>query len=68
MDILIRTMVKEMKNQLIKTNLPWTIKFAVEPNQNTIYDEFCKQVLTIHEGIFKICFSFTITISLSYYN
>jgi hypothetical protein len=49
-DILIRTMTKEMKNQLIKTELPLTIKFVSQPNQDTIYNEFCKQVLTIQEG------------------
>ncbi len=49
-DILIRMMTKEMKNQLIKTELPLTIKFVSQPNQDTIYNEFCKQVLTIHEG------------------
>lgn len=52
-DVMIRTMVKEMKTQLIKTGLPLTIKFVAEPDQNTIYDEFCKQVLTTQEGISK---------------
>jgi len=49
-DIMIRTMVKEMKNQLIKTDLPLTVKFVAQPNQHTIYNEFCKQVLTAQEG------------------
>ena len=49
-DSLIPMMVKEMKQQLIKTDLPLTVKFVSQPNQDTIYNEFCKQVLTIQEG------------------
>jgi len=66
-DILIRTMVKEMKIQLIKTDLPLTIKFVVKSNQDTIYNEFCKQVLTTQEGNVKL-FLLEIISVLSYGN
>ncbi len=53
-DNIIRIMVKEMKNQLIKTDLPMTVKFVTHPDQDTIYNEFCKQVLTTQEGNIKL--------------
>jgi hypothetical protein len=45
-DLVVKTMVIEMKNQLIMRNLPLTVKFIVRPDQQNVYDEFCKQVLT----------------------
>jgi O-acetyl-ADP-ribose deacetylase (regulator of RNase III) len=44
-DLVVKTMVKEMKNQLIMRSLPLTVKFIVQPDQQNVYDEFCKQVL-----------------------
>ena len=26
--------------------LPWTVKFIIHPNQQNVYDEFCKQLLS----------------------
>jgi hypothetical protein len=53
-------MVKEMKTQLTKRNLSWTVKFIVQPGQHNVYDEFCKQILTTqHDGNDKILLSFT---------
>jgi hypothetical protein len=46
-------MVKEMKDQIKMRNLPWTVKFVIQPEQHNIYDEFCKQVLSSQEGIVK---------------
>jgi O-acetyl-ADP-ribose deacetylase (regulator of RNase III) len=54
-DIVVKTLVKEMKNQLTMRDSPLTVKFVIEPDQQNIYDEFCKQVLTSQEGIFLIC-------------
>lgn len=48
-EIVVNTFVLEMKKQLIKRNLPWNVKFIVQPNQQNIYDEFCKQVLTTQD-------------------
>jgi hypothetical protein len=53
-DLVVKTMVKEMKSQLIIRNLPLTVKFVVQPNQQNIYDEFCKQVLTTQNDRGKI--------------
>jgi hypothetical protein len=54
--IVVKTMVLEMKRQLIKRNLPWEVKFVIQSDQPDIYDEFCKQVLTMHDGKEKIFF------------
>jgi hypothetical protein len=53
-DVVVKTLVKEMKNQLTMRNLPLTVKFVIQPDQQNIYDEFCKQVLTAQDGIIKI--------------
>jgi len=45
-DVIVKTMVKEMKQRIEKENLPWTVKFIVHPSQQNVYDEFCKQVLS----------------------
>ncbi|CAF2766059.1 unnamed protein product [Rotaria sp. Silwood2] len=61
-DIVVKTMVLEMKKNLIKRNLPWTVKFVVEPDQENIYDEFRKQVFTTQDGKTKV---FTLLIKLN---
>jgi len=53
-NIVVKTMVKEMRTQLNKRSLAWTVKFVVQPDQSNIYDEFCKEVLTTHNGKVKI--------------
>ncbi|CAF4121313.1 unnamed protein product [Rotaria sp. Silwood2] len=53
-DIVVKTMVLEMKKNLIKRNLPWTVKFVVEPDQENIYDEFRKQVFTTQDGLHEV--------------
>ncbi|CAF4093803.1 unnamed protein product, partial [Rotaria sordida] len=50
-DIVVKTMVLEMKKHLMTKNLPWTVKFVVEPDQENIYDEFCKQLFTREDGL-----------------
>ncbi|CAF3738304.1 unnamed protein product [Adineta steineri] len=45
-DIVVKTMVREMKQQIKKNGLLWTVKFIIHPSQQNIYDEFCKQVLS----------------------
>ncbi|CAF4131791.1 unnamed protein product [Rotaria sp. Silwood2] len=52
-DIIVNTMVKEMKNQLTIRNLPLVVRFVIQPGQQNIYDEFCKQVLATQNGITK---------------
>ena len=44
-DIVVKTMVREMKQQMEKNKLSWTVKFIIHPTQQNVYDEFCKQVL-----------------------
>ncbi|CAF1160049.1 unnamed protein product [Rotaria sordida] len=50
-DIVVKTMVLEMKKHLMTKNLPWTVKFVVEADQENIYDEFCKQLFTREDGL-----------------
>jgi O-acetyl-ADP-ribose deacetylase (regulator of RNase III) len=45
-DIVVKTMVREMKQQIQKRKLPWTVKFIIHPHQENVYDEFCKQLLS----------------------
>lgn len=45
-DIVVKTMVREMKQRMEKDGLSWTVKFIVHPSQQNVYDEFCKQVLS----------------------
>ncbi|CAF1256157.1 unnamed protein product [Didymodactylos carnosus] len=45
-DIVVKTMVKEAKNQLTIRNVPLQILFIIQPNKQNIYDEFCKQVVS----------------------
>jgi O-acetyl-ADP-ribose deacetylase (regulator of RNase III) len=49
-DIVVKTMVNETKNQLKIRNSSLTVKFVIQPEQQNIYDEFCKQVLASEEG------------------
>ncbi|CAF1037008.1 unnamed protein product [Didymodactylos carnosus] len=49
-DIVVKTMVKEIKNQLKIRNLSLTVKFVIEPEQQNVYDEFCTQVLGSEEA------------------
>ncbi|CAF3325966.1 unnamed protein product [Rotaria socialis] len=49
-DIVVQTMVYEMKKHLIQRKLSWRVKFVVNANQENVYDEFCKQVLTTEDG------------------
>jgi hypothetical protein len=44
-------MVREMKQQITNRKLPWTVKFIVQPNQQNVYDEFCKQLLSSDDGM-----------------
>ncbi|UJR11706.1 hypothetical protein I4U23_015887 [Adineta vaga] len=45
-DIVVKTMVREMKQQMEKHGLSWTVKFIIHPSQQNVYDEFCKQLLS----------------------
>ncbi|CAF3757348.1 unnamed protein product [Rotaria magnacalcarata] len=49
-DIVVKTMVREMKNHLVQRDLAWRVKFVVQPNQENVYDEFCTQLLTTQDG------------------
>ena len=55
-DVVVKTMVKEMRNQLTMRNLSLTVKFVIQPNQQNIYAEFCKQVLATQHGIVETSF------------
>jgi len=44
-DIVVKTLVKEMRNQLTIRSLPFQVRFIIQPNAQHIYDEFCKQLV-----------------------
>jgi len=50
-DVVVKTMVREMKQQITNRKLPWTVKFIVQPNQQNVYDEFCKQLLSSDDSM-----------------
>lgn len=54
LNIVVKTLVKEMKHQLEVRDLSLTVKFVIQPDQHHIYDEFCKQVLATEEGTYNI--------------
>jgi O-acetyl-ADP-ribose deacetylase (regulator of RNase III) len=53
-DLIVKTMMKEIKNQLKMRNIPLTVRFVIQPEQRNLYEEFSKQVLSIQEGIKQI--------------
>ncbi|CAF1166896.1 unnamed protein product [Adineta steineri] len=44
-NIVVKTMVSEIKKEIQKRNLTLKVRFVIEPRQVNVYDEFCKQVL-----------------------
>ena len=50
-DVVVRTLVNEMKNQLSMRDLQLTVKFVIQSDQKSIYDEFCEQILAAQEGM-----------------
>ena len=55
-DVVVETMVLEMKKHLVKRNLPWTVKFIIQSDQENVYNEFCTQVLNTQDGKMKVFF------------
>jgi hypothetical protein len=50
-DILVKTIINEMKLQLTTNDLPFTVKFIIQATQQDFCGEFCKEVLTTQDGI-----------------
>ena len=49
-NIVVETMVSEMKTHLTKRKLPWKVAFIVQSGQEHVYDEFSKQIFRRHDG------------------
>ncbi|CAF4324757.1 unnamed protein product, partial [Rotaria sordida] len=45
-DIVVKTMIREVKKQIEIRNLSCLVKFIIEPYRQNIYDEFCKQLFS----------------------
>ncbi|CAF3619339.1 unnamed protein product [Rotaria sordida] len=45
-DIVVKTMIREVKKQIQTRKLSCLVKFIIESNQQNIYDEFCKQLFS----------------------
>ncbi|CAF1575154.1 unnamed protein product, partial [Didymodactylos carnosus] len=53
-DIVVKTMVREIKSQLkVRQNYPLIVKFIIQPEQQNIYDEFCKYVVAVEDDVHK---------------
>ncbi|CAF1250021.1 unnamed protein product [Adineta steineri] len=48
-NIVVKTMVKEIKHQLAMRNIPLTVKFVIQSKQQTIFNQFCNQILSSRE-------------------
>jgi len=44
-DIVVKTMVNEVKKEIKNRKLPFKVRFVIPVEQTNVYDEFCKQVL-----------------------
>lgn len=53
-DIVVKTLARQMKEQLSQRDLQLTVRFVIESSQQNVYDEFCKQVLATQEGMIVI--------------
>lgn len=51
--VVVKTLVREMKNQLTIRDLSLAVKFIIQPDQKNVYDEFCRQVLATQKGIYE---------------
>ncbi|CAF3016157.1 unnamed protein product [Rotaria sp. Silwood2] len=49
-NIVVETMVREIKRQLRNRKLSWTVKFVIEPEKQNVYDEFCTQIMVSDES------------------
>ncbi|CAF1359198.1 unnamed protein product [Adineta ricciae] len=54
-NIVVETLVFEMKKCLLKRQLPWTVKFVIEPSQQNVYDEFWTQVSKKQDDLDQQC-------------
>ncbi|CAF1198701.1 unnamed protein product [Adineta steineri] len=48
-NIVVKTMVKEIKHQLAMRSIPLTVKFVIQSKQQTIFNQFCNQILSSRE-------------------
>ncbi|CAF1263615.1 unnamed protein product [Adineta ricciae] len=44
--VVVKTMIREMKQHIQQRDLAWKVKFIIEPDQQNTYDEFCKQLFS----------------------
>ena len=50
-DIVVKTMVRKMKQEMQDRKLSLTVKFIIQANQQNVYDEFCRQLLSSHHSL-----------------
>ncbi|CAF5001080.1 unnamed protein product, partial [Rotaria sp. Silwood1] len=48
-DLVVKTMVKEIKNQLKMRNIPLTVRFVIQPERQNLYEEFSNQLWSVQE-------------------
>lgn len=49
LDTVVKIMVLAMRTRLIKRNISWKKNFIIQPDERTVYDEFCKQLLSTRD-------------------
>lgn len=49
-DVVVKTMVCELKEHLRIRNLPLKVKIVIEASQKTVYEEFCTRILPLHDS------------------
>lgn len=54
LNIVVKTMVQEVKKHFTQRHLTWTVKFVVEFNHENVYNEFCRQTLNTQDGKLKV--------------
>lgn len=49
-NILVKTMVRCFRTELMKRKLPWRIHFVIQPHQQQIFDEFSRQLIACNQS------------------
>ncbi|CAF3698920.1 unnamed protein product [Rotaria sp. Silwood1] len=49
-NVVVETMIREIRKEIQNRKLSLLVKFIIQPNQQNVYDEFCKQLLSSDEN------------------
>lgn len=60
-DIVVETMVTTVKTELARSTMVLTVIFVIQPEKQTVYDEFCKHLFTSNQGIYFSLFIISVS-------